>query len=73
MKGRGGLELVVSVPVLRRAHRVAPLIESLHAATPEPHRVVFVASANDRPMIDEVLRVAGAKNFDNWADSFRDW
>lgn len=58
MKGRGGRELVVIVPVLRRAHRVAPLIESLHAATPEPHRVVFVASANDRPMIDEVLRVA---------------
>lgn len=56
--GRDCHELVVVVPVLRRAHRVAPLLESLEAATPEPHRVVFVATATDRPMVDEVLRVA---------------
>jgi len=58
-EGRGDHELVVIVPVLRRAHRVVPLVASLEAATPEPHRLVFVASATDRPMIEEVERFTG--------------
>jgi len=58
-EGRGDHELVVIVPVLRRAHRVVPLVASLEAATPEPHRLVFVASATDRPMIEAVERFAG--------------
>lgn len=44
-------DLVVIVPVLMRAHRVRPFLESLHAGTVEPHRVVFVATRGDRAMI----------------------
>lgn len=49
---------LVVVPVLRRPWRVLPFLESVEAATPEPHRVMFVASSDDRPMIDEIIRVA---------------
>lgn len=55
-------DLVVIVPVLRRPHRVAPFLASLEAATPEPHRVIFVASANDRPMIDIVADAAATRH-----------
>lgn len=40
-------EVVILVPVLRRPHRVEPLLESIAAATPEPHRVLFIASPGD--------------------------
>lgn len=39
--------LVVLVPVLRRPHRVQPLLASLHAHTPEPVRALFIASPGD--------------------------
>lgn len=45
---------VIVVPVLRRPHRVGPLVASVAAATPEPHRVLFVCSANDPDEIDAV-------------------
>ena len=51
-------EVAVIVPVLRRPHRVAPFLSSLSAATPEPHRIEFVATAGDSPMIAEILRLA---------------
>lgn len=51
-------DVVIVVPVLQRPHRIRPLLASLAAATPEPHRVIFVASAGDRPMIAEVERFA---------------
>lgn len=35
------------VPVLRRPHRVRPLIESITSATPEPHRILFVCDPHD--------------------------
>jgi glycosyltransferase involved in cell wall biosynthesis len=38
------LSTVVIVPVLSRPQNVRPLIESLEEATPEPHRLLFVAS-----------------------------
>lgn len=41
------LDLVILVPVLRRPHRVEPLIESIEAATPEKHRTLFVCSPDD--------------------------
>lgn len=37
----------IIVPVLRRPHRVNPLLASIAQATPEPHTVLFVADAND--------------------------
>lgn len=55
---RNAPQTVVIVPVLRRAHRVAPFLDSLEAATPEPHRTVFVATAGDSEMIAEVIRLA---------------
>lgn len=38
---------VILVPVLHRPWRVEPLLESVAAATPEPHRVLFIASPGD--------------------------
>lgn len=52
-------EVVIVVPVLGRPHRIVPLMESGAAATPEPYRLLFVATGNDQ---DEVaaLQAAGA-------------
>jgi glycosyltransferase involved in cell wall biosynthesis len=41
------LATVIVVPVLRRPHRVQPLLESIERNTPAPHRVLFVASPGD--------------------------
>lgn len=38
---------MILVPVLRRPHRVAPLLASIEEATPQPHRVLFIASPGD--------------------------
>lgn len=51
-------EVAVIVPVLRRPHRVAPFLSSLSAATPERHRIDFVATGGDSAMIAEILRLA---------------
>jgi hypothetical protein len=51
-------EVAIVVPVLRRAHRVAPFLSSLSAATSIPHRVDFVATAGDSAMIAEIVRLA---------------
>lgn len=47
-------DLVIIVPMLRRAHRVAPLIESVTTATLCDHRILFVATAGDTAVIDAV-------------------
>lgn len=39
--------VAILVPVLNRPQRVAPLLESITAATPQPHRVVFVVDPDD--------------------------
>lgn len=54
-----GLALLIAVPVLRRPHRVVPLMQSIRAATSEPYRVVFIANAGDDGEIDAV-RATGA-------------
>lgn len=43
----GQLSAVILVPVLGRPHRVEPFLESIEAATPESHRVLFIADAED--------------------------
>ncbi len=51
------MSTVVLVPMLGRAHRIAPLAASLAAATPEPHRLLFVVSRSDhdvRRTVDEL-------------------
>lgn len=42
-----GPSVTILIPVLGRPHRIVPTIESVAAATPEPHRLLFVASADD--------------------------
>ncbi len=42
-----GDPVVILIPVLRRPHRVAPLLASIVEATPEPHRVLFIVEALD--------------------------
>lgn len=54
-----GATLIV-VPVLRRPHRVAPLVASVRDNTPEAHRLLFVASPTDRAEI-EAINAAGAE------------
>ncbi len=39
--------LAVIVPVLRRPHRVAPLMESVARVTPDPFRLLFVCDSDD--------------------------
>lgn len=58
MKGR---HLTILVPVLARPHRVAPLLESALAATPEAE-VLFIADPDDAPEI-AALKEAGANFF----------
>lgn len=48
------ISTVILIPVLRRPHRVDPLLRSLEKATPEPHRVLFICSAGDQAEIHEV-------------------
>lgn len=52
-------DVVLVVPVLRRPHRVAPLLESIEAATPEPHRTLFICSPDDEAELAAVV-AAGA-------------
>jgi glycosyltransferase involved in cell wall biosynthesis len=64
-------ELALIVPVLGRPHRVKPLLENIAEATPEPHRVLFIADSNDEVEIAE-LDTAGAEYITleppvNWA------
>lgn len=49
--------VVILVPVLDRPGHVAPLVESITAATPEPHRVVFIATRGDTAQIDAIHAV----------------
>jgi glycosyltransferase involved in cell wall biosynthesis len=52
-------DLAVLVPVLRRPHRVEPLLASLHANTPgEPH-TLFIADADDEAERKAVVEAAG--------------
>lgn len=46
-------ELVILVPILKRAHRVGPLMDSVRQATPGA-RVMFVCTPGDDAVIDAV-------------------
>jgi hypothetical protein len=48
--------VVILVPVLRRPWRVQPLIDSIEAATPEPHRTLFVVNDDDEHELDALKR-----------------
>lgn len=53
------MRLVVLVPVLGRPHRVAPLVASIAHATPERHRVLFIADPTDTDTI-QAVQASGA-------------
>lgn len=48
------MSLLIIVPVLRRPHRVEPLLASIEAATPQPHRILFVCTPDDHTEIDAI-------------------
>lgn len=49
------METLIIVPVLGRPHRVAPLLESIEEATPEPHKVVFVVTRGDQAEVSAIV------------------
>jgi glycosyltransferase involved in cell wall biosynthesis len=53
------MQVAILIPVLGRPHRIIPTINSVAAATPEPHRLLFLASDDDQPTI-AALEAVGA-------------
>jgi glycosyltransferase involved in cell wall biosynthesis len=51
------MTVAILIPVLRRPHRVEPLLDSIEQATPEPHEVVFICSPEDDAERDAVRQV----------------
>lgn len=51
--------VAIIVPVLKRPHRVAPLMENVAAVTQRPYRLLFVATDSDSAEI-AALKAAGA-------------
>lgn len=61
------MTVAILVPVLRRPHRVVPLLESIEATTVEPHRVLFLCTEGDVAEIAAV-EAAGCDHIDiRWA------
>lgn len=56
------MTVTILVPVLNRPGNVQPLIDSIDAATPEPHRVLFIATAGD----DAQIAAVEASTADLW-------
>lgn len=54
------MSVVILVPVLRRPHRVAPILASIAAGTPEPHRVLFITSPGDDAERDAIVATGAA-------------
>lgn len=52
--------VAVLIPVLRRAHRVRPVLDSIEAATHSSHRVLFIANPDD-PDEHAAIDAAGAE------------
>lgn len=52
-------EVVIVIPVLDRPHRIGPLMANVAAATPEPYRLLFMATGNDHDEL-AALEAAGA-------------
>lgn len=54
-------EVSILVPVLDRPHRVRPLVDSIRAATPEPHEILFLADPHDRATQDAIAMVGDCR------------
>lgn len=57
------MDCLIVIPVLRRPHRVEPLLDSIEQTTPEPHRVIFGCTDGDIAEIDAV-NAAKADHFE---------
>jgi glycosyltransferase involved in cell wall biosynthesis len=55
-------ELAILIPVLRRPHRVQPVLDSITWATPGELRVLFIPDPDDEPEI-AAIKKAGAEFF----------
>lgn len=55
------MTVAILVPVLARPHRVQPLLDSVRAATPQPHSVLFICDPNDREEIAACERASADK------------
>ena len=53
------MTLAILVPVLRREHQIAPLLESLAATTDVDYRVIFICSPSDHGAIEVCLASEG--------------
>ena len=51
--------LVLLIPVLKRPQNVAPLLESIAEATPQPYRVLFIADSHDKAEHTAVRKAGG--------------
>jgi glycosyltransferase involved in cell wall biosynthesis len=51
--------VAILVPVLRRPQNVAPLLTSIHDATPEPFRVLFICDPGDGAEQDAIAIAGG--------------
>lgn len=58
--------VAILVPLLARPHRVAPLCDSVRAATPAPHRIVALCSPGDVAVIAEAERHADTTIVVDW-------
>lgn len=54
-------EVAILVPVLGRPQRVQPLVDSIRAATPEPHEILFLADPQDVATRDAIALAGGCR------------
>lgn len=54
-----GAGVAILIPVLRRPHRAEPVVASIRATTPDPHRILFIGSPDDHAE-HEAVRATGA-------------
>lgn len=55
-------DVAILVPVLRRPHRIRPLLASIAKSTPDPHRVLFIADPDDKTEL-AAIKKARAQHF----------
>lgn len=53
------MSVAILVPVLNRPQNVKPLLDSIRASTPQPHRVLFICDPGDIAEQDAIAREGG--------------
>lgn len=65
--------ITIVIPVLGRAHQIAPLLKSISAATSVEHEVVFICSPNDTEARDACLASSARTLIADWAPGHGDF